>query len=357
MSSRPDRTGYSRSSQGENCKRLQKLSAVDKLHRIQEVVRHVEPPLEPFKFTVMVHVWDASTSWGKRWGFLSLNDLAERCVMSKRKVMTTLIELVELDLLTRRVTHDKNGYRVNYEVIEAMAMGRKGADMLARKGSGSASVLGHDVHSTRAPGALQYLPLSKATTSQIADRSVGDTGAVDSKEDSQAQDSTQAALDDYARRHWHKAGAKHYRVTWESAWHRAGYSKFAGVGCPAWSRKAEGQASALRKKFPGTTYEFHEFLNWVVGDWQRAMDGWGGLGKPPLPVIAYLLAARDKFFGLWAAKKVDGFANDRTKDIVERMQAEGMPEAEALGRIYGERPDQNVRTMPLTPFRKKKWIY
>ena len=58
------------------CSRLLKPSAVDKLHHIQEVVRHVEPPLEPFKFTVMAHVWDASTSWGKRWGFLSLKDLA-----------------------------------------------------------------------------------------------------------------------------------------------------------------------------------------------------------------------------------------------------------------------------------------
>ena len=53
---------------------------MDKLHDIQEIIRHVEPPLEPFKFTVMARMWDASTSWGKRWGFLSLDDLARRCV-------------------------------------------------------------------------------------------------------------------------------------------------------------------------------------------------------------------------------------------------------------------------------------
>ena len=77
-----------------NCKRLQKPSAVDKLHDIQEIIRHVRPRLEPFKRSVMIEVWDASTSWGRRWGHLSLNDLAHRCVMSRAKVATTITELV-----------------------------------------------------------------------------------------------------------------------------------------------------------------------------------------------------------------------------------------------------------------------
>ncbi len=354
MSSRPASTGYARSSQGNNCKRLQKPSAVDKLHDIQEIIRHVRPRLEPFKFTVMAQVWDTSTSWGKRWGYLSLADLAHRCVMSRRKVMTTLAELVELDLLSKRATHGKNGYRVNYGVIEAMAMGSKGADMLARRkaelSASSPSVLGHDVHSPRAPGAPQESTLSKDNTIHVADLRPATPSPEDSQPDSQARE-------DYARRHWKKAGAKHYRVTWEAAWERAGYSRFAGVGCPPWTRKAEGQAGHLRKAFTGTTEEFHEFLNWLVFDWQAIMKGWGGSRKPPLPVIAYVLAARDKYFGLWGATKIEGFADDRTNDAAERMRAEGMDETEAIGRASGDiRPGEDIRNKPIQPARKR-WIY
>ncbi len=356
MSSRPTSMGYARSSQGNNCKRLQKPSAVDKLHDIQEIIRRIRPRLEPFKRSVMIEVADTSTSWGKRWGFLSLNDLAHRCVMSRAKVATTITELVELGLLSKRATYAKNGYRVNYEVIEAMAMGRKGADMLARRRAeleaGSPSVLVHDVDSPSPSGGPQESTLSKDNTSKLA----GPAAGASTPEDSQVKDTGQAR-EDFARRHWSKAGAKHYRITWESAWHRAPYSKFAGAGCSPWTRKAEGQASHLRKAWPGTTEEFHEFLNWVVFDWQNVMDGWGGSRKPSLPVVGYVLAARNKFFDLWNAAKVDGFTRDRTNDPAERMQARGMDETEAIGRASGDiRPGEDIRNKPIQPARKR-WIY
>ena len=158
-------------------------------------------------------------------------------------------------------------------------------------------------------------------------------------------------------------------MTWQSAWNRSGYA-IAGVGCPAWSRKEDGQAGQLRKAFPGTTEEFHAFLNWVVGEWQTIMDGWGGQNRPSLPVVGYVLAARPRFFDIWAADKVEAFANDRSNDRVERLRARGMPEADAIitDAEIRERDRQpapthapvgqsEMVTMQLKPRRKKKWIY
>ncbi len=74
----------------------------------------IRPRLDPFHMVIMFQMWNTSTSWSKDWSYLSLNDLAERCVMSRRKVMTTLNGLVELGLLTKRRTPDKTGYMINY---------------------------------------------------------------------------------------------------------------------------------------------------------------------------------------------------------------------------------------------------
>ena len=67
------------------------------------------------------------------------------------------------------------------------------------------------------------------------------------------------------------------------------------------------------------------------------MDGWGGRNKPPLPVVGYLLAARDRFFGLWADRKVERFTQDRANDrdheaVDARLLAHGRPYG-ALGDI------------------------
>ena len=80
-------------------------------------------------------------------------DLAGRWRPSRASV-------VELQSIAAMLVSDRESSphpaacRINYGVIEAMALGKKGVDMLARKGSGSASVLVHSVHSTSALSAL-----------------------------------------------------------------------------------------------------------------------------------------------------------------------------------------------------------
>ncbi len=364
MSLRPRSKGKPLPSQANVCNRLQKPTAIDKLHDIQEILRHIDPPLEPFKRSIMFEMWGTSTSWGKRWGFLSLNDLARRCAMSKAKVATTVAELVMLGLLAKRRTPDKTGYMINYEVIEAMAMGKKGADMLARKrtrlAEGSPSVLVHDVDSPSLLSGREYLPVIKGTANKEANRPAA--GLAPEEEDPQA-DTTQA-MEDYARRHWTKTGAKSLFVTWRSAWERSPHYRFAGVGCPPWSRKEQGQAGHLMKAWPGTTWEFHEFLDWAVDDWQSIMRDWGGTRKPRLPTIAYLLAAKSTFFGKWAALKVDGFAGDGTNDRVERLMVEGVSEYDAVVADHRIRnPEQpaaekvgpgSITTKELKPRKKRR---
>ncbi len=136
------------------------LSAVEKLWRWQCIVRKGD--FDPYEMAILSEVWDKSTAWGKEWAYLALSELATRRRMSRRKVVSTLSGLVERGILTKCHTDIKNGYKINYGEVEAMALGQKGVAVTQKR----ASQLGHQVP-------LKEIRKNKDTTSHTTRRRRG----------------------------------------------------------------------------------------------------------------------------------------------------------------------------------------
>ena len=146
--------------------------------------------------------------------------------MSRRKVVNILSSLVERGILVKCHTDIKNGYKVNYGEVEAMALGQKGVAATQNKGS----ELVHEVHSASAPGAPKR-----------------DKEKQRYHEPHYAPSARSESLDvkAYNTRHWDRKGADYLRVTWTNAWKRAGYGKV--VSCSGWGQKHPIQSFGRRR--------------------------------------------------------------------------------------------------------------
>lgn len=264
----------------------------------------------------MLDIWDKSTAWGRPRAFVSYTGIANRCKMSRRKVVYVVKSLVDAGVLDVVKTSKNNGYLINYEEVEAVPkLGTKGREVDEKK---SAEVV-HDVHSTSAPDAHKEQNNNLGPEKQSREPCRAHPRFTGAK-----------ALPDYIYRYTNKrvTGAQLER-TWNAAWNNAPFSGYAGLR--ALSPKERGQLGRLKTYWQWDERELHFFIAWVVVDWRAIMRELSWIkSRPELPTTGFVLGFRDHLLNLWAEKARYDFTRDMSNDSLARLVAGGLSMHDAL---------------------------